>query len=192
VADRLGQLFNKDALIACMLSRAEAFSHVRSLRRDTSAEVKLSSDGTLQCVLTREPALPDGRFRLGWACGCVTSAAAAAAVAGDGETHNDDDEGPCVACGTVGRKVKLGMIREEREKVLAAITEARRAKESLKKQGRKRRTVDNGDEEARNGEGEAAVAERKRVRQTQSTATGVLDDTVYKSLFITGDEGASR
>jgi Rtf2 RING-finger len=196
VADRLGQLFNKDALIASMLARAPAFAHVRSLRRDTSAEVVLaadSDDDALQCALTRDRVTPDGRFGVGWSCGCVTSNAAVEAVCGNTTAGNSGEDAECVVCGKMGRRIRLGLTREERDAILTIISsEPRKLRGAEKKnQGQKRAapsSVPGTSEEHKETFRQDQDLRRVRLRQDASSSTGPDEQSsVYKSLFVSSN-----
>jgi uncharacterized metal-binding protein len=191
VADRLGQLFNKDALIACMLAHAPAFAHVRSLRRDVSAEVALALDGTtLRCALSRDEVTPDGRFGLGWACGCVVSNAAAQAVSGRSDAGNYDENVECIACGKVGRRIGIALTREERDAILADIALSR-GKPGLRDKlpvSRKRPATStlSKTEEKKDVYGDIACQRSVRLRRDEPSAASDVDSQsiVYKSLFM--------
>lgn len=121
VVDRLGQLFNKDALIAAMLDRAKGakFEHVRILSKDAAPV----GDWRI-CKVTRETVSERGRFIVGWRCGCVVAMKAVEAVRG---------EGVCVACGEATEVVGLGLTGEERDGIAAAIAEERRVRKRKRK-----------------------------------------------------------
>lgn len=135
VVDRLGQLFNKDALIACLLARSSAFSHIRSMSRDT-ADVNFNADkyARLHCAVTRETVTERGNFGVFWKCGCVVSAAAAEMVSGKPRQKargNDETlRQTCPACGQTGAFVRLGLTGDERQNLLADILQHRRARKN--------------------------------------------------------------
>lgn len=123
VVDRLGQLFNKDALIAVMLDREGGgggkFEHVRSLGKDAAP---VGDWGF--CKVTRETVSERGRFVVGWRCGCVVAMKAVEAVRG---------EGVCVGCGEATEVVGLGLTGEERDRIAAEIAAERRMRKRKRK-----------------------------------------------------------
>lgn len=139
VVDRLGQLYNKEALISYILTRrsrksskVDVFAHIKSVRKDT-ASVRFT-DGELLCMVTRRVATEEGGFSVGWKCGCVC--AKIKGVEGVGE-------GVCASCEAEGERVILGLTMKERGEVFE--------KEMEKgKRGKKRRLEgqdqDGGDE----------------------------------------------
>lgn len=128
VADRLGQLCNKEALIGVLLARS-GFAHVRRLGRDT---VDVPEWRT--CRVTRETVTEEGRFAVGWACGCVVAGRAVDAVRGKG-WEAADAEGECVSCGGVTALVRLGMTGDERDGALALLGRASKKKSGKRKRG---------------------------------------------------------
>lgn len=132
VADRLGQLCNKEALIGVLLARS-GFAHVRRLGRDTVAVAEWRV-----CGVTREAVTEEGRFVLGWECGCVVAGRAVDAVRGKG-WEAAGAAGECVACGVRTELVRLGMTGEERDGVLVALEEAGAGR---KKTGKRKRGED--------------------------------------------------
>lgn len=139
VVDRLGQLYNKEALISYILTRrsrnsveTDAFAHIKSVKKDT-ANVRLT-DGELLCMVTRKVATEEGGFSVGWKCGCVC--ARIRGVQGVGE-------GVCASCGIEGERVLLGLAMKEREKIFE---EERKKRKRGKKRGLEERGEGDGDE----------------------------------------------
>lgn len=159
VVDRLGQLYRKDALIACMLERAPAFAHITSLSRDT-APLK---GAPAVCAVTREPVTTHGQFLVGWKCGCVLSSRAVAEVWKGRKGRDIGTEQTCVACSEFTRFVRLGMTGEEREK----------ARETLMSEQaelvRKRRAA----KAKRRAQGTGAEAEKRRADRVEAPSVFV-------------------
>lgn len=137
VGDRLGQLYNKEALLRHMILRAERvrtgqctgdsgtdsiLSHIRSVKKDTVTISLRTVDGSglFVCPITRRTITPEGRFSFGWTCGCV----AADSVPVDTGTINGT-QSPCLVCGTRGERIPLGMTLERRQVVRKAIIQKR-------------------------------------------------------------------
>lgn len=128
VADRLGQLFSKEALLRHILHRHahppplnnsdDALAHIRSIKKDTTT-VHLSPT----CPLTHRTITADARFALCWTCG---RAATAVAIPGTGASPN------CPLCGAAGQRVLLGMTLEHRLRIQRAIVADRHLKKVSK------------------------------------------------------------
>lgn len=119
VVDRLGQLYNKDALISYLLFRrtrddgtVDVLGHVASLKRDTRG-VKFV-DGLLMCGVTKREVTAEGGFSVGWECGCVCKDVR--------DVHGVTGNG-CLACGTQGERVPLGMTLAKVEQLKQALVE---------------------------------------------------------------------
>lgn len=124
VVDRLGQLYNKDALISYVLKRrshkstdTDVFAHIRSVKKDT-ANVRFT-DGELLCIVTRKVATEEGGFSVGWNCGCVCARIR--------EVEGVGGKG-CVSCGVEGARVGLGLTLQERESILKETNKVKRGK----------------------------------------------------------------
>lgn len=133
VVDRLGQLYNKDALISYLLSRRtrqvgarDAFQHIASIKSDTRA-VKFVND-VLMCDITKKEVTAEGGFSVGWRCGCVCKHVK--------DVHGVNEDG-CLACGKQGDRVPLGMMLPQVEQLKQALYEK-------KQRGKKRRAVRKG------------------------------------------------
>lgn len=122
VVDRAGQLYNKDALISFLLDRrahpkriTKSFSHIRSIKRDT-APVRCSTGvATLVCPVTRKEVSREGRFTVGWTCGCVTAPVHDVPGLETFKTGSEEaDDIECLACGERGPRVRLGLPLSER------------------------------------------------------------------------------
>lgn len=191
VVDRLGQLFRKDALIACMLEQAPAFAHVKSLARDTAA----LKGPPKACAVTREPVTTHGRFVVGWECGCVVSSRAVAEVRSKAKGLVGSTEKACVACGEETAVVMLGMTGEERESLRETLLADQAKIAMAKKAGKskKRRKVK---EEPHPGSGDkASGVDADTARDVEATNLSTerrptkapklhSDSDVYKSLFV--------
>jgi Rtf2 RING-finger len=185
VVDRLGQLFNKDALIACMLARTSAFQHVRSLARDTAP---VACDRLpLVCAVTREIVTEQGRFVVGWDCGCIVAASAAdvvskaARVGGSIDAVCDNGAYSCVACGHVGPRVQLGVTGKERDELRARIM-LDRAHTAVERRKKKRtKTMLSVEVE----ESEPPLQPQPKFSRVQPSARRIAaeDGDVYRSLF---------
>jgi hypothetical protein len=199
VVDRIGQLYNKDALIACMLARASAFAHVRSLTRDI-APVN-AKRLPLVCGVTRDRVTEQGRYVVGWRCGCVVASRAANVVSGSGAGGNDSDIGRavtggefvCAACGVVGGRVLLGMPGNERDELRAQIMleRADASREKMKekvakteKLSAKRKVGDKPDAAAHEVAETAIVQPTAKVAKLDTGDQG-NDSSVYCSIFTT-------
>lgn len=155
VADWSGVLYNKEALVSCLLVRARrgggALAHVRMLARDTAVVRGVGVGGTLVCPVTRKTVTEEGRFGLGWRCGCVTASVdgvdGVGESGGEGDGHNAQNTVKCPACGVVGERVMLGMTLQERSAALQAVRDQRvaeaAARKTARKEGRKRAKRDN-------------------------------------------------
>lgn len=169
VADRLGQLYNKEALLRHMIRRAslahregpsgwgDALAHIRAVKKDTvAAQLRAGPQrGAFVCPVTARTVVAEGRFSLGWRCGCVVadgtpleadgSGAGAWATSAEGDaatTRDDADVRECLMCGEVGERIRLGMTLDERQAVQRRILQARAQRKADARGGkRKRKTV---------------------------------------------------
>ncbi|CAN8067346.1 unnamed protein product [Agarophyton chilense] len=144
VVDRLGQLYNKDALITYLLRRArqpplvDAFAHITSLKRDTAC-VRFTCDAaataTFVCPVTRRVVSERGHFSVGWRCGCVTAdvGAVEGAMRDEAAQTRDDMSRVCMACSGQGERVPLALSLEDRDSRLRAIRETRKQRRTLKR-----------------------------------------------------------
>ncbi|KAI0567712.1 Replication termination factor 2 [Gracilaria domingensis] len=146
VVDRLGLLYNKDALINYILHRArektaqnDALSHIVRLKRDTARVRFVSEDGVFVCPVTKRVVSEGGRFTIGWQCGCVTATIEEAVHhEGTSEQHStlSGDMQTCVACSETGERIPLGLSVEERQKRLRSLLEVRKRQREQKKKKR--------------------------------------------------------
>lgn len=140
VVDRAGNLYNKEALLAYILARRtrenastpDPLEHIRSMKRDTTAVCFLPGESQLMCPVTRKVVFEEGRFSVGWNCGCVT--APVQDVVGIVGTDEEGDE-RCIACDRKGIRVRLGAKLADRQKILEEL----RDKESSRKRKKKRK-----------------------------------------------------
>ncbi|PXF46085.1 Protein RTF2-like [Gracilariopsis chorda] len=154
VVDRLGLLYNKDALISCLLHRARhksrhAFSHIASLKKDTAHVNLVEQNGQFICPVTKKVVTAEGSFSVGWSCGCVTANVVYVQRAVRAGRHQDapsdvasttsssQEPQVCISCAKMGERIPLGMTFEERQAVLERVLAAREKSRSLKKKKRK-------------------------------------------------------
>lgn len=123
VADRLGYLYNKTAILEHLLSRNslpyDPIAHIRRFRRDV-CNVRLR-DGRLICEETRKEAAAVGAgVEVGWECGCVSRVR--------------DDE-ICGGCGKKGMKIRLvsGMEKVGGIRIEGRIVKKRKGRNKKKK-----------------------------------------------------------
>lgn len=151
VGDRLGQLYNKEALLRHMIFRAERsraghrngdgdkesiLAHIRSVKKDTVPVTLCTVDdsGVFVCPVTRRTITPDGRFSFGWTCGCV---AADRVPMEKGISRGA--ESSCLVCGVYGERIPLGTTMDCRQALRKDIMQKRG---NLNKEGsRKKRKL---------------------------------------------------
>lgn len=135
VADRLGQLYNKEALLRHLLQHRQQHDqnnillHIRSVKKDI-IPVHLHADADdiehFVCPVTKRRVTDNGRFSLHWPCGCVTS---------NSIPDLDTQKTSCVACGkSVTERIVLGMTLEDRLRIQSDIVEQRRKRKMDKKE----------------------------------------------------------
>lgn len=138
VVDRAGNIYNKESLIAYVLARRsrekgddpDPFAHIQSMKRDTAPVRFLKGEKQLMCSVTRKVAFVEGRFTIGWKCGCVT--APVHGVVGVGGTDENGDE-KCIACDKKGSRVRIGTTLADRQKVVEKLRKTEKARKGKKK-----------------------------------------------------------
>lgn len=151
VVDRLGQLYNKEALLRHLIHRQESnqtncnddddneMSHIVSVRKDTvSINVQQEmKDGVFLCPVTKRCVTAEGGFSVQWPCGCIVSDAIPKTVST--VSHNDDVDGRklCPNCNEcVTNSVALGLSfakrRVEQIKLIALRKERKKNKKKRK------------------------------------------------------------
>eukprot|EP00727_Mastigamoeba_balamuthi_P013511 m51a1_g8783 hypothetical protein (628) ;mRNA; r:199242-205977 len=199
VADDLGNLFNKDALLVALVDRSlpAAFGHIRGLAdliavapkapvsQAASAAAAAAAPAKTSkarrgpfprfvCPLTGLEAGSGHRFVLMRGCGCVLSEKALAEVPSD----------KCLSCGAPVTEVVTLNGNPDDVARLRAQMEARRATEKPKKRKSAKRAADAAPEAA-----EAPAAKREK---TKIAAPAGADERVFKSLFHTQEQANAR
>lgn len=156
VVDRLGNLFNKDALLNHLLSRPspDPLVHIRSFKRDAvtvnfvrALDIEKNDHvdtddvdrSKFVCPVSRKLILPDARCSVGWNCGCVVAALDVLRKAINAQSDS------CLACGVIGPRISLGRTRKERAEEQTRLLQEREARRA--KRGKKR-AADSVDERA--------------------------------------------
>lgn len=162
VVDRLGLLYNKDALISCLLHRArhknrQAYLHIRSLKKDTAQVNLVEQNGQFICPVTKKVVTAEGNFSVGWSCGCVTAnviqvqqavrAGRHQDASSDGAATTSSSQDPqlCISCAKMGERIALGMTFEERQAILERILAAREKNRALKKKKKRKSNATDAD-----------------------------------------------
>lgn len=149
VVDKLGQFYNKEALIMHVLRRGrgdmkadenaekgDMFKHIRSLNKDTRRVNTDMQDGRFVCPVTRKTALTGAGFTIGWGCGCVTAVVDSGLIDGD-NVAEDGNVSICGACCGKGERIPLGMTVMERNRIRREVDRSREGKKLKKKKGAK-------------------------------------------------------
>ena len=114
VGDKLGQIYNKAAIVKGLLEKniPESFEHITSLKDVKDLNVEISDKGNVQCPVTMIEFSGINKFFFLWKCGCVMS-------------KNAIDEigmkDKCIVCGEYCNKeqdlISLNYTKEEKEKI---------------------------------------------------------------------------
>lgn len=153
VMDKLGQLYNKSALIEALLNRnsnTKNIQHIKKLARDIIT-VKYEVDeasGLAMCAVTKSVVRCDGTFSVGWFCGCIT-----ANITVGGDQIDAENAKQCAACGTEGYRIVLAQTAEKRTRLQKEILDNRKAIKKRKRvarveaiEGKKKAKVADGEE----------------------------------------------
>ena len=109
------------------------------MKKDTAAVNFATSSGQRVCPITRRAVTEEGRFTVGWKCGCVVADAAAQGMRDveSGVHHGEDGgEASCVVCQIRGERVRLGLTLEERNRIREGLE-----KERVERKSKKRKRV---------------------------------------------------
>lgn len=139
VVDRLGQLYDKEALLRHLIRRKASVSssqgvttdpvrHIHSVRKDT-ATVRFAANPTPSpstpfiCPITKRTVAPSGHFSVSWECGCVfynraedhpQRIVSSTVLPECAARLSADHARPCVVCTVVGTPIRLGLTSHER------------------------------------------------------------------------------
>jgi hypothetical protein len=109
VSCKLGYLYNKEALLNCILKNKlpSEFCHIKSIRN--VQDVKLEKSGnSIICPVTRIEMNGVNPFKLMWDCGCLLS----------GKALEEIPSQSCLACGKeIGQVVTIGQTKEEQKRL---------------------------------------------------------------------------
>lgn len=155
VADRLGQFYDKEALLRHILRRRlsrnddsikginngnsdhDPVPHIHSIRNDTVQALLISSSNPSDspqfiCPVSARSVVPHGRFSIGWKCGCVThdDNPHDLNVCHESDVSLEPQFSACPACGVSGPRIPLGLTLRQRIAIRDSLVKQRSKKRS--------------------------------------------------------------